>query len=82
VDIVNRIAAELIKQGHVPTPGIGIVAASQTTSRVGTDGVITYALYREKPAHNVKKREISPRRSQGPRPVSRRFNFASKPAQA
>lgn len=27
VDIVNRIAAQLIREGHVPTPGIGIAAA-------------------------------------------------------
>ena len=27
VDIVNRIAAQLIRERHVPTPGIGIAAA-------------------------------------------------------
>jgi 2-alkenal reductase len=51
VDIVNRIAAQLIKQGHVPTPGIGIVAASQTTAaRVGTDGAIILRTLPDSPA--------------------------------
>ena len=41
VDIVNRIAAQLIKEGHVPMAGIGIVAASEATAtRLGIDGVI------------------------------------------
>ena len=41
VDIVNRIATQLIREGHVPTPGIGIVAANEATSaRLGIDGVI------------------------------------------
>lgn len=41
VDVVNRVATELIRQGHVPIPGIGIVAAAETTAaRLGVDGVI------------------------------------------
>lgn len=41
VDIVNRIVPELIRNGRVPTPGIGIVAASEDVStRMGVDGVI------------------------------------------
>jgi 2-alkenal reductase len=41
VDIVNKIATELIRQGHVPMPGIGIVAApAEVASRLGIDGVI------------------------------------------
>lgn len=41
VDIVNRIATQLIREGHVPTPGIGIVAAKEATAaRLGIDGVI------------------------------------------
>jgi S1-C subfamily serine protease len=40
-DIVNRIVPELIKNGRVPTPGIGIVAASEAVStRLGVEGVI------------------------------------------
>ena len=41
VDIVNRIVPELIKNGRVPTPGIGIVAASEAVStKLGVEGVI------------------------------------------
>ncbi|QHO74137.1 2-alkenal reductase [Bradyrhizobium sp. CCBAU 051011] len=41
VDIVNRVVPELIKNGRVPTPGIGIIAASEAVStRLGVEGVI------------------------------------------
>jgi 2-alkenal reductase len=41
IDIVNRVVPELIKNGRVPTPGIGIVAASEAVStRLGIEGVI------------------------------------------
>jgi S1-C subfamily serine protease len=40
-DIVNRIVPELIKNGRVPTPGIGIVAAGEAVAtRMGVEGVI------------------------------------------
>jgi S1-C subfamily serine protease len=29
IDLVNRVVPQLIRDGHVPTPGIGIVAASE-----------------------------------------------------
>jgi S1-C subfamily serine protease len=32
VDIVNRVIPQLIHDGHVPTPGIGIVAASEAAA--------------------------------------------------
>lgn len=41
VDIVNRVATELIRNGHVPIAGIGIVAAKQgQATSLGIDGVI------------------------------------------
>ncbi len=41
VDVVNRIVPELIRNGRVPTPGIGIVAASEAVAtRLGVEGVI------------------------------------------
>src|SRR5689334_10972879 len=41
VDIVNRVVPELIRNGRVPTPGIGIVAASEAVAtRLGVEGVI------------------------------------------
>jgi 2-alkenal reductase len=51
VDIVNRIAAQLIKEGHVPMPGIGIVAASEAAAtRLGIDGVIIARVLPDSPA--------------------------------
>ncbi|MFL5258527.1 MAG: S1C family serine protease [Hyphomicrobiales bacterium] len=41
IDVVNRIVPELISNGRVPTPGIGIVAADETVAtRMGVEGVI------------------------------------------
>jgi 2-alkenal reductase len=41
VDVVNRVVPELIRNGRVPAPGIGIVAASKTiATRLGVEGVI------------------------------------------
>jgi S1-C subfamily serine protease len=40
VDIVNRVVPQLIRDGHVPTPGIGIVAASEAAAtRLGVEGI-------------------------------------------
>jgi 2-alkenal reductase len=40
VDVVNRVIPQLIRDGHVPTPGLGIVAASeQDATRLGVDGI-------------------------------------------
>ena len=51
VDTVNRIAAELIRQGHVPMAGIGIVAAHETTAtQLGIDGVIIIRVLPGSPA--------------------------------
>jgi 2-alkenal reductase len=41
VDVVNRVVPELISTGHVPTPGIGIVTASEAVAaHLGVEGVI------------------------------------------
>jgi 2-alkenal reductase len=41
VDILSRIVPDLIANGRTPTPGIGIVAASEAAStRLGVDGVV------------------------------------------
>jgi S1-C subfamily serine protease len=40
IDIVNRVVPQLIRDGHVPTPGIGIVAVSeQAATRLGVEGI-------------------------------------------
>jgi 2-alkenal reductase len=51
VDVVNRIATELIRTGHVPSPGIGIVAAKQEeAASLGVDGVIIVRTLPSSPA--------------------------------
>ena len=41
IDTVNRVVPELISKGYVPTPGIGIVAASEAAAtRAGVNGVV------------------------------------------
>jgi S1-C subfamily serine protease len=40
IDVVNRVVPEIIGKGFVPTPGIGIVAASEAAAtRAGAEGV-------------------------------------------
>lgn len=51
VDVVNRVVPELIRTGRVPTPGIGIVAASEATAaRLGIQGVIVVRTVPDSPA--------------------------------
>jgi S1-C subfamily serine protease len=41
IPVVNRVVPELIKNGRVQTPGIGVVAASEAVAtRLGVEGVI------------------------------------------
>jgi 2-alkenal reductase len=51
VDIVKHIAEQLIREGRVPLPGIGIVAAEEAeATRLGIDGVIILRTLPESPA--------------------------------
>ena len=51
VDIVNRVVPQLISTGHVPTPGIGIVAASEVAAiRMGAEGVVIVRITPGSPA--------------------------------
>jgi S1-C subfamily serine protease len=41
IDVVNRVVPDLIRNGRVPTPGIGIVTADEgVAARLGVEGVI------------------------------------------
>jgi S1-C subfamily serine protease len=41
IDVVNRVVPAIIAKGYVPTPGIGIVTASEEqTARAGVEGVV------------------------------------------
>jgi 2-alkenal reductase len=59
-DIVNRIVPELIKNGRVPTPGIGIVAASEAVAtRLGVEGVIVVRTAPGSPAERAGIRGVN-----------------------
>jgi 2-alkenal reductase len=54
VDIVNRIVPELIRNGGIATPGIGIVAASEDfTTRLGIEGVVVVRTVPGSPAERA-----------------------------
>jgi 2-alkenal reductase len=60
VDIVNRVVPELIKNGRVPTPGIGIVAASEAVAtRLGVEGVIVVRTSPGSPAERAGIRGVN-----------------------
>ena len=60
VDVVNRIVPELIRNGRVPTPGIGIVAASEDVStRLGAQGVIVVRTAPGSPAEQAGIRGVN-----------------------
>jgi len=62
VDIVNRIAPELIRNGRVPTPGIGIVAANEDIAvRRGIQGVVVAQTTPGSPAQRAGLLGIDPR---------------------
>lgn len=51
VDDVNRVAAQLIREGHMPLPGIGIAVPPQAAAaQTGIDGVIVLRVYPDSPA--------------------------------
>jgi 2-alkenal reductase len=51
VDVVNRVVPELIRNGRVPTPGIGIIAGDETlAARLGIQGVVVVRTVPNSPA--------------------------------
>jgi S1-C subfamily serine protease len=61
VDTVNRVVPELIKNGWVPTPGIGIVAANEAAAtRFGIEGVVVVRVVPGSPAAQAGLRGIEP----------------------
>jgi S1-C subfamily serine protease len=51
VDIVSRVVPELIQNGRVPTPGVGIVAAAESVAtRFGVTGIIVMRVFPNSPA--------------------------------
>jgi len=61
VDVVNRIVPELIRNGRVPTPGIGISAASEAVAtRLGVEGVVIVRTTPGSPAEKAGLRGVNP----------------------
>ena len=59
VDTVNRVVPELIKNGRVPTPGIGIIAANEAVAtRLGIEGVVVVRTVPGSPAAQAGLRGI------------------------
>jgi 2-alkenal reductase len=62
VDVVNRIIPELIRNGRVPTPGIGIVAANEAiAARLGAEGVVVVRTVPGSPAERAGLRGMDPK---------------------
>lgn len=51
VDVVNRIASDLIRTGRVPVPGIGVIGANEReTARLNIDGIVIVRTLPQSPA--------------------------------
>jgi S1-C subfamily serine protease len=65
VDVVNRVVPELIRDHRVPTPGIGIVAGSETVAtRLGVEGVVIVRTVPGSPAARAGLRGVDMERNQ------------------
>ena len=62
VDVVNRVVPDLIKNGRVRNPGIGIIAGQEATAaRLGIDGVVVVRVLPGSPAAQAGLTGIDPR---------------------
>lgn len=62
VDVVNRVAPQLIKRGSVPTPGIGVLVGHEgITAQLGIDGLVVMTTVEGSPAARANLQGIDPR---------------------
>ena len=60
--MVNRVVPELIRNGRVPTPGIGILAGDETlAAQLGVNGVIVAGVVPGSPAERAGLRGVDQR---------------------
>jgi 2-alkenal reductase len=61
IDSVNRIVPQLIRNGRVPAPGLGIIVASEASSaRLGFEGVVILRVLRGSPAERAGLQGVNP----------------------
>jgi 2-alkenal reductase len=61
VDVVNRVVPELIRNGRMRNPGIGIIAGQEATAaRLGIDGVVVLRVLPDSPAARAGLRGVDP----------------------
>src|SRR5215510_16055172 len=54
VDTVNRVVPELIRAGRAPTPGIGIITASEAlAAQAGAEGIVVVRTIPKSPAERA-----------------------------
>jgi 2-alkenal reductase len=62
VDLINRVVPQIIKHGHAPLPGIGIVPAEeQVAAQLGVRGVVVLGVRPGSPAEQAGIRPFDPR---------------------
>ncbi|UMY15664.1 trypsin-like peptidase domain-containing protein [Methylobacterium organophilum] len=65
VDVVNRVVPDLIRNGRVRNPGIGIIAGQEATAaRLGIDGVVVLRVLPGSPAARAGLRGVDPQTSE------------------
>jgi 2-alkenal reductase len=65
VDVVNRVVPELIRNGRMPSPGIGIVAGQDAAvAQLGIEGVVVVSTLRGSPAEQAGLRGVDPQTGQ------------------
>ncbi len=61
IDVVNRVVPELIRNGRMPQPGIGIIAGAEAASaRLGIPGIVVVRTIPGSPAARAGLRGIDP----------------------
>jgi 2-alkenal reductase len=61
VDVVNRVVPQLIQNGRMPTPGIGIIAGQEAaTAQLGIEGVVVVRTVPGSPAQRAGLRGVNP----------------------
>lgn len=62
IDVVNRVVPQLIRNGQMPNPGIGIIAGQEAAAaRLGIEGVVVLRTFPGSPAAKAGLRGVDPR---------------------